>query len=59
MKPHFSASTRALLHKGREHVDELAETRAHWQFDVLIHPSDTDPGGVILEIANLSGQSER
>lgn len=59
MRPHFSHKTRALLHKGREHVDELAETRARWQLDVLIHPSETDPGGVILEIANLSGQSER
>ena len=51
--PFFRPTTRAILHKGREHVDELAESRAVWQFDVLEHPSDTEPSGVLLEISNL------
>lgn len=55
--PFFGAHTRALLHKGREHVEELAEASAHWHFDVLIVPSDTDPSGVILELTNLRSKS--
>ena len=45
--------TRALFHKGREYGDELDKSRALWHFDVIVHPSDTDGGGVILEISNL------
>ena len=33
--PFFRSNTRALFHKGREHVEELEESRALWQFDVL------------------------
>lgn len=55
----FGPETRALLHKGREHVEEIEETRASWDFDVLIHRSDTDPSGVILEISNLRSKSAR
>jgi 16S rRNA (guanine527-N7)-methyltransferase len=51
--PFFGPATRAILHKGREYVDEVAESRAAWQFDVVVHASDTDPGGVLLEISNL------
>ncbi len=53
ISPFFTQHTRALLHKGREHVEELTESGAHWHHDVLIHPSDTDPGGVIVELTNL------
>ena len=51
--PFFGPTTRAILHKGREHVDELAESDAVWHHDVLVHPSDTDPEGVLLELSNL------
>ena len=51
--PWFGDKTRALFHKGREHGEELDESRALWHFDVIVHPSDTDSGGVILEISNL------
>jgi 16S rRNA (guanine527-N7)-methyltransferase len=57
--PMFTADSKALLHKGREHVKEIEEARARWDFDVLIHPSDTDPGGVILEITNIAPKSKR
>jgi 16S rRNA (guanine527-N7)-methyltransferase len=51
--PLLEPNGRALLHKGREHVDELREAGAKWQFDVLHHPSVTDESGVILELRNL------
>jgi 16S rRNA (guanine527-N7)-methyltransferase len=57
MLPFFSNNSRALLHKGREHVDELRESGALYKHDVLIDKSDTDPGGVILTITNLAKKS--
>ncbi|RUT30143.1 16S rRNA (guanine(527)-N(7))-methyltransferase RsmG [Arsenicitalea aurantiaca] len=51
--PFMSSNTRAILPKGREHVEELALADALWQYDVVMHQSSTDPEGVILEIANL------
>ena len=57
MAPFFGPNTRALLHKGREHVEELAETGAQWHHDVVVTRSDTDPGGVIVEMTNLRGKS--
>lgn len=59
MAPFWGLQTRAILHKGREYVEELAESRALWRYDVLTNPSDTDPGGVILTITNLREHSER
>ena len=57
MAPFFGPKTRALLHKGREHVEELAESGAQWHHDVVITQSDTDPGGVIVTMTNLRGKS--
>lgn len=57
MEPFFGPDTRAILHKGREHVEELTLAGAHWHNDVLIKPSDTDPGGVILTVTNLQRKS--
>lgn len=51
--PFFGPETRAILHKGREHAVELAESRLAWDFDVVIIPSVTDDAGVLLEISNL------
>ncbi|WIY52824.1 16S rRNA (guanine(527)-N(7))-methyltransferase RsmG [Devosia sp. YIM 151766] len=59
MEPFFGVKSRALLHKGREHVEELTESGAHWVHDVLIKPSDIDPSGVILTVTNLRRKSER
>ncbi len=53
MSPFFTPQTRAILHKGREHVDEIAETVPSWDFDVLLTTSDTDPSGVLLTLKNL------
>ncbi len=57
MAPSFGPDTRALLHKGKEHGEEVREARAQWDFDVLEHRSDTDPAGVVLEISNLRERS--
>ncbi len=53
MAPFFGPNTRALLHKGREHVEELAESGAVWHHDVVLTGSATDAGGVLLELSNL------
>lgn len=51
--PFFGPETRAILHKGRDHAVELAESRLAWDFDVVITKSATDEAGVLLEISNL------
>jgi len=51
--PFFAPKTRALFLKGREHVEEIAQARTQWDFDVLEHASATDATGVVLEISNL------
>lgn len=57
ISPFFGPQTRAILHKGREHVEELAETATRWDSDVLITPSDTDPKGVLLTLSNLRAKT--
>jgi 16S rRNA (guanine527-N7)-methyltransferase len=52
--PFFGPETRAIFHKGREHVEELVESSAVWHHDVVVTLSDTDPQGVLLELKNLS-----
>lgn len=52
--PFFGPETRAIFHKGREHVEELVESGAVWHHDVVTLNSDTDPQGVLLELRNLS-----
>ncbi len=59
MAPFFGPNSRALLHKGREHVEELAESGAQWDHDVLVQKSDTDPSGVILTVTNLRRKTMR
>ena len=56
--PFCRPRTRALFHKGREHVDELAESGAVWHHDVLVTPSATDDSGVLLELSNLGLKSK-
>lgn len=57
--PFFGQQTRAIFHKGREHVEELAETDSHWDFDVLITRSETDADGVLIELKNLRSKTGR
>jgi 16S rRNA (guanine527-N7)-methyltransferase len=58
MAPFFGPGTRAILHKGREHVKELEDAATQWQFDVLSTQSETDSGGVLLTLRNLQSRTE-
>jgi 16S rRNA (guanine527-N7)-methyltransferase len=49
----FGPETVAILHKGRDHAVELAESRLAWDFDVVLTNSATDDRGVLLRITNL------
>ncbi|MCS6757883.1 MAG: 16S rRNA (guanine(527)-N(7))-methyltransferase RsmG [Candidatus Devosia euplotis] len=59
MEPFVAPRTRAILHKGREHVEELAETVTRWDFNVVSTPSDTDRSSVLLTLTNLSAKTVR
>jgi len=59
MAPLFGPSTRAILHKGREHVEEIANSSTLWHMDVVVTPNNTDSDGVLLTITNLRARSER
>lgn len=46
-----------LFPKGRNYRQELDAAGALYHFDMLAHPSESDPEGVILEISNLRAKS--
>jgi 16S rRNA (guanine527-N7)-methyltransferase len=56
-RPFVAPQGRLLLHKGRNYRQELDAAAQHFHFDVVGHPSESDPGGVILEISNLRAKS--
>jgi len=51
--PFFGPQTVAILHKGKDHAVELAESGLAWDFDVVLTNSATDDRGVLLRITNL------
>ncbi|BCG91961.1 16S rRNA (guanine(527)-N(7))-methyltransferase RsmG [Mesorhizobium sp. 131-2-1] len=51
--PWLTNGARALFHKGRDYRAEVEESTHRWAFDLVEHPSMTDPHGVILEITDL------
>jgi 16S rRNA (guanine527-N7)-methyltransferase len=51
--PFFGPETVAILHKGKDHAVELAESRLAWDFDVILTNSVTNDRGVLLRITNL------
>jgi len=55
--PFTAAAGRLLLPKGRNYREELDAAAAVYHFDVVAHPSESDPAGVILEITNLRAKS--
>tara|TARA_R110002020_G_scaffold27595_2_gene89049 strand:+ start:561 stop:1208 length:648 start_codon:yes stop_codon:yes gene_type:complete len=57
--PFMAPHTRVILHKGREHVEELAETVTRWDLNVVSTPSDTDRSGVLLTLTKLSAKTVR
>jgi 16S rRNA (guanine527-N7)-methyltransferase len=46
-----------LLHKGQTFREEVSRAAAQFDFDVLVHRSETDSSGVILEISHLRAKS--
>jgi 16S rRNA (guanine527-N7)-methyltransferase len=53
----LGAGGHMLLHKGRNYRDELDAATALFDFDVLVHPGESDAEGVLLEITNLRAKS--
>lgn len=51
--PWLRAGSTGLFHKGREYQNEITESRQHWEFDLVEHPSRVAASGVILEISEL------
>ncbi|MBZ9960479.1 16S rRNA (guanine(527)-N(7))-methyltransferase RsmG [Mesorhizobium sp. BR1-1-14] len=51
--PWLTSGARGLFHKGRDYRAEVQESVNRWSFDLVEHPSMTDPGGVILELSNV------
>ncbi|UVK42656.1 16S rRNA (guanine(527)-N(7))-methyltransferase RsmG [Mesorhizobium sp. AR07] len=51
--PWLTSGARGLFHKGRDYRAEVQESVHRWAFDLVEHPSVTDPHGVILELSNL------
>jgi 16S rRNA (guanine527-N7)-methyltransferase len=51
--PWLTTGARALFHKGRDYRAEVQESALRWAFDLVEHPSMTDPRGVILELSDL------
>lgn len=51
--PWLTSGARGLFHKGRDYRAEVQESVNRWAFDLVEHPSVTDPQGVILELSDL------
>lgn len=52
--PIWAQNSRALFLKGREHVEECAESGERWRHNVVIHNSQVDSAGVVLELMDLA-----
>jgi 16S rRNA (guanine527-N7)-methyltransferase len=53
-EPWLANGARGLFHKGRDYRAEVKESLNHWRFDLVEHPSVTEPGAVILEVSRPS-----
>lgn len=50
---HLDRTGTAWLMKGRNWESEVKEARQDWHFDLVAHPSVTDPDAVILELTGI------
>ena len=55
--PLMHTSGHSLLPKGRLYRQELDAAAAHYDFDVVVHPSRADADSAILEISHLRAKS--
>ncbi len=53
MAPVVARGAVALLHKGADFAAEVAEARTEFGFDLVEHPSVSDPAGRILEVRGI------
>ena len=53
-KRHLADTGTALFLKGASWQQEVEQARKHWQFELTVHPSVTDPSGAILAVKALS-----
>ena len=51
---YLERGAKGLFLKGSEVDSEISEARKSWRFDLVIHPSLSDPRGRVLEIAELA-----
>ena len=51
--PWLSSGARGLFHKGRDHANEIEESRAHWHFDLVEHTDMVDRSAKVIEITGL------
>ena len=51
--PWLTRGAAGLFHKGRGYREEIEESRALWDYDLVVHPSRVEPDSVILEITHL------
>ena len=51
---HLATDGIALFPKGATWQQEVEEARKDWHFDLVVHPSATDPAGAILAVKALS-----
>ena len=51
--PWLLAGATGLFHKGQDYRQEVQESAHRWTFNLVEHPSRTEPGSAILEISGL------
>lgn len=56
--PFFGPNSKGLFLKGREVEAEIEDAEKSWSFDLVVHPSISDPSGRIVVIRNLRVKSE-
>lgn len=53
-----SSSCRALLHKGRDYVAEIAKARGRWDFDLVVHQSAIEADSVVLDVSHIAQKAQ-
>ena len=52
-EPWLGHGAKGLFHKGREYLNEVKESAAEWEYDLVKHSSLVEADSVILEVGNL------
>jgi 16S rRNA (guanine527-N7)-methyltransferase len=52
--PFSGPGTRCLFLKGERAAEELTLARRRWTMDAMLHPSVSDPRGVVLQLENIA-----